>query len=161
MKKIYYILISLIIILCTASCAGYKPIFGSSNLGFKITDHTIKGDEKLGNKIYAQLYSLSKRNIKTGAIKNIKISIDVTKNKTATAKNSAGKILGYKINIISNITLKDAKTNDQILNKTFNYSVSYKVQDQYSETIKLEEKSVQNLINKTYQDLLIKISQNI
>ena len=40
-------------------------------------------------------------------------------------------------------------------------SSSYKVQDQHSETIKLENRTIENLINKTYQDLLIKLSENI
>ena len=40
--------------------------------------------------------------------------------------------------------------------KTSPSSSVYKVQDQYSETIKLENQTIENLINKTYQDLLIK-----
>ena len=45
-----------------------------------------------------------------------------------------------------------------MLNQNFNYSISYKVQDEHSETIKLENKNIENLIDKTYQDALIKIS---
>ena len=44
-----------------------------------------------------------------------------------------------------------------ILNQDFNYAISYKVQDEHSETIKLENKNIENLIDKTYQDVLIKI----
>ena len=50
---------------------------------------------------------------------------------------------------------------DEILNKTFSYSSAYNVQDQHSETIKLENKSIEIIINKTYQELLINLSQNI
>ena len=87
------------------------------------------------------------------------MEIDVSKKKEATAKNSAGKTLEYKIIITSNIIIIDALTNKQILNKDFTYSSTYKVQDQFSETVKLENKSTQDLINTTYQDLLIKISE--
>ena len=52
-------------------------------------------------------------------------------------------------------------SNNQKLNETFVFSSTYTVQDQYSETIKLENKSLENLINETYEDLLIKLIENI
>ena len=52
-------------------------------------------------------------------------------------------------------------SNNQILNQTFVSSLNYKVQSQYSETIKLENSSIQDLIDKTYKDLLVKLAQNI
>ena len=45
MKKIYYFLISLIFLTNISACSGYKPIFGSTNLKFKIVDHEIIGDK--------------------------------------------------------------------------------------------------------------------
>ena len=83
------------------------------------------------------------------------------RNKNATAKDSAGKILGYKINLSTTITIKDVMTGNEILNENFSFSSTYKAQDQYSETIKLENQTTQNLINNTYQDLLIKLSENL
>ena len=80
-------------------------------------------------------------------------------NKLATAKNSSGKILEYKINIVTNIILKDFLTNAEMLNYNFSSSSSYRVQDQYSETKKIEDKTIENLINNTYQNLLIKLSE--
>ena len=54
------------------------------------------------------------------------------------------------------------KSNEKkILDKTFNYSLSYDVQDQISDTKKQENKSIDNLLNKTYQELLILITKNI
>ena len=49
----------------------------------------------------------------------------------------------------------------EILNESFVFSSSYKVQNQHSETIKLENRSIENLINETYQDLLVKLLENI
>ena len=46
-----------------------------------------------------------------------------------------------------------------ILDQNFNYSISYKVQDEHSETIKLENRNIENLVNKTYQDIQIKIAE--
>ena len=159
MKKISYLLISLIFLINIGACTGYKPIFSSSNLEFKITDYSILGDKKLGNRIYTKLYNLSRSTKNTPEAKNIYILINVSQNKNATAKNNAGKILGYKINLSTTIMIKDSITENEILNDTFFFSSTYKIQDQFSETIKLENQIIENLIDKTYQDLLIKLSE--
>ena len=52
-------------------------------------------------------------------------------------------------------------TDDEILNHNFSYSSTYRVQNRYSETIKLENKAIKDLINKIYQNLLIKLSESI
>jgi hypothetical protein len=164
MKKIIYLLIPLILLIYINACSGYKPIFGSSNISnvqFEIADYSIKGNKKLGNKIYSKLYSLSNLNKNNPEAQSIYVSIEVLKDKTATVKNNAGKILEYKISLNSNIIVKNFLTNEEILSQNFSSSSSYKVQDQYSETLKLENTITENLINKTYQDLLIKISENV
>ena len=161
MKKITYLTISFILLIGINACGGYKPIFSTSNLQFKISDYSIKGDESLGKKIYTKLYNASQSNKNTTAVKNINISIEVSKDKTAKVKNSAGKILEYKISLNSLIIIKNYLTNEEILTQNFTFFSSYKVQDQHYETVKLENKTVENLVNKTYQDLLIKLSENL
>ena len=161
MKKIFYLLTTFVLLIYVESCTGYKPIFGSSNLEFKITDYSILGDKKLGNQIYSKLYSLSRSTKNTLETKNIYILINASQNKNATAKSSSGKILGYRINLSSTITIKDSMTENEILNDTFSFSSTYKVQDQFSETTKLENQTIKNLVEKTYQDLLIKLSENL
>ena len=161
MKKIPYLFISFIILINIGACAGYKPIFGSSNLEFKIADYSISGDKKLGNQIYSKLYDLSRTTKKTSETKNIYLLINVSKDKKATAKDSAGKILGYRINLSTTITIKDVMTGNEILNENFSISSVYKAQDQHSKTIKLENQTTQNLINNIYQDFLIKFSANL
>ena len=63
--------------------------------------------------------------------------------------------------MLLDIIVKNYLTGDELLNQDFNYFLSYKVQDQYSETMKLENQSIKNLINKTSQDLLIRLIENI
>jgi len=155
MKKVTYLTISFILLIGINACAGYKPIFSTSNLQFKIGDYSIKGDKSLGKKIYTKLYNLSQSNKNNTAVKNINISIEVSKDKTAKVKNSAGKILEYKISLNTNIEIKDYFTNDQVSNHNFNYSSSYNIQDQFSDSLRLENKTIENLLDKTYQDLLI------
>jgi len=159
MKKISFIIISIALLINITACSGYKPIFGSSNIEFTIAEHSIIGDKKIGNQIYSKLYNLSQSNNSEG--KNIYILINASKNKNATAKDSAGKAVAYKISLTVDITVKDFLTDELILKEKFVSSASYKVQDQYSQTIKSENRSTENLINKTYQDLLIKLSENI
>ena len=161
MKKITSVIFLFILFICVDSCVGYKPIFGSSNLQFEITDYSIGGDKKLGNRIYSKLYNFSRFNKNQENVIKIFITINVSKEKSATVKNSAGKILEYKINLNTAVKAKNYLTNDKILDSQFTLSSSYKVQNQYSETIKFENKSTENLINQTYQELLIELSENI
>ena len=160
MKKIAYLIIAIVFLNFINGCAGYKPIY-TTNLQFEISDYSIKTNKKLGKQIYSKLYNLSKSTIKKAETKSTTITIDTTKNKTATAKDNAGKVLEYRIIVTSIIIIKDYLTNDDVLNQTFSYSSVYKVQNQYSETIKLENKAVENLINKIYQNLLIRLSESI
>ena len=161
MKKISYLLFSLIFLIYISACAGYKPIFGSSNLEFKIVDYSISGDKKLGKQIYSRLYNFSKSTENIIGAKNIYILINSSQNKNATAKNSSGKILGYRINLSASITIKDVMTGNQILSENFSFFTTYKAQDQHFDTVKLEKQTTENLIENLYQDLLIKLSANL
>ena len=158
MKKVTYLTISFILLIGINACAGYKPILSTSNLQFEISDYSIKGDKSLGKKIYTKLYNLSQSSKNNTAVKNINISIEISKDKTAKVKNSAGKILEYKISLNTNIEIKDYFTNDQILSHKFNYSSSYKTQDQFSDSLRVENKTIEDLLDKTYQDLLIEMT---
>ena len=161
MKKIIFLIISIILFFYLNACAGYKPIYSSANSNFIIEDHSIKGEERLANSIYKNLYNISLSNKNNSAARSISLTIETTKERRATVKNSAGKILEYEINLNTHIIIKDFLTDKSILNQNFNYSISYKVQDAHSDTLKLENKNIDNLIDKTYQDALVKISEVI
>ena len=160
MKKIIFLtVISIILSILNTSCTGYKPIYGTSNFNFKIEKHSIKGNEKLGNLIYRKLNNISLSNKNNLNVQSITLSIETKKERKPTVKNSVGKILEYEITLNTDIIINDFLTDKTILKQNFNYSISYKVQDEHSDTLKLEKQNIENLINKTYQDALIKISQ--
>ena len=161
MKKIVYPIFSFILLIFIGGCAGYEPIFGSTNLQFEITDYSIKGNKILGNKMYSKLYGLSKSKKDDQNLRSIDLVIEISKDKKATTKDSAGKILEYKITLNTVIKVTDFITKDNILNQIFTSSITYKVQDKYSDTINLENSSTENLLNKTYQELVIRLAQNI
>ena len=160
MKKITYLIISFIFMMYINACTEYKPIF-TTNLQFKITDYSIKANKKLGNRIYSKLYYLSKSNENNPEAKSIAVIIKTTKDKSPAVKNSKGNVLEYRITLNSVIIIKDLLTNDNIVNQNFSYSNIYKVQKRNFETTKLENKILEDLINRIYQNLLIKMSENI
>ena len=71
------------------------------------------------------------------------------------------KILEYKITLKTEVKVTDSITDDKILNETFVSSLTYKMQNQYSDTVNLENTTIENLINKIYKELLIKFSENL
>ena len=161
MKRISYPIFSFILLILINGCVGYEPIFGSKNLQFEIADYSIEGNKILGNKIYSKLHSSSGSKKNDQNLKSINLTIKVSKNKTATAKDSAGKILEYKITLSTDIQVKDFITEDKILDQIFISSLTYKVQNKYSDSLNLENKSIENLLDKTYQELVIRLAQNM
>jgi len=161
MRKILYSIFILATFILINQCAGYKPIFSTTNLQFKIVDHEIKGNKFLGNKLYSKLNVLSKSKTNEQNIKTVILILNVTKKKTPTAKDSSGKILEYKISLNANVEAKDYLTNKSILKKNIKSSLNYKIQSKYSDTLILEGKTIDDLINKSYQDILFNLSKNI
>ena len=160
MKKIIYLKF-IILLIFIFGCAGYDPIFSSTNLQFEIAQYSLKGDKQLANKFYSKLKNLSDPKKDKKDLKSVDLLIDVSKNKEATTKDSTGKILQYKITLITKVEVKDFITDDKILNKNFENSLSYKVQDQYFDTIQQEKKTIENLVNLIHQQLFTQLLENI
>ena len=161
MKKIFYLTFLISVFIFLNECTGYKPIFGSTSLQFEITNYGIQGDKILGNKLYAKLSSLSKSKKNSPNTKSLDLLINVLKTKSSTSKDSSGKILEYMINLNIKIEITDFITGEKLLKQDFNSSLNYKIQDQYSDTVKLENQTIENLLNKTLQEILIGLSKNI
>jgi outer membrane lipopolysaccharide assembly protein LptE/RlpB len=159
-KKINYIFLAIVLLFLT-ECTGYEPIFSSSNVNFEIKNYTVKGNETLGKRIYSKLYSLSKSNNEKQNVRDISLFIDVSKKREVASKNSAGKILEYKIILNAEIKVLDNINNEDLLVENFNYSEIYKLQSQYSETLKMENKAIENMISKIYQNLSINITKTL
>ena len=160
MKKKYFIILPFILMIFTSNCTGYKPIFNTSSLMLEIKNYTIEGDQNLGKRMYVKLSNLLKSQGKENK-KAIDLLINITKNKESTIKNKSGKILEYKITLNTILNVKNFETENLIFNKNFSNSLSYKVQNQYSETVAAENKAIEDLINQTYQELLVTLIQNI
>ena len=161
MKKNTFTILLIVLLIFINGCSGYKPIFSSTNLEFNIANYSLEDNKTLGEKIYSRLKRASKLNGNNENVRKIDILIKASQNKKATAKNTSGKILQYKISLNIDVKIKDYLTEDEILNETYSSSFTYKIQKQYSDTLKLEERSINQLVDKTYQQILIKLSENI
>ena len=161
MKKIISISILSILLTLTNNCSGYKPIFASKNMNFKISEHITEGDKRIGNEIYSKLYRASSSKTNNKNIQDLNIYIKSEKEKMATAKDTTGKTLEYKMTLNINIKITKNTDKDVVLDKIYNSSLRYKIQEQYSDTIKLENKSVKDIIDQIYQNILIDLSNNI
>ena len=75
--------------------------------------------------------------------------------------DTAGKTTEYRISITTSIEVKNYTNNNIILNQTFNSSILYRVQEQYSDTVKAENRSTEELILKIYKEILINLSEKI
>ena len=161
MRKIIYFILLFIFLILLNNCSGYKPIFAAGNIEFNINKHTIKDNKILGNKFYSKLYNLSKSNKNKKNSKSLNILISAKKEKSTTSKNSAGKTLEYRIVLTVKTIITDAKNDEKIMDEIFTSSINYNVQDQYSDTLKLENKSTDELLDATYRKFLIKFSEKI
>ena len=161
MKKNTFTILLIVLLIFINGCSGYKPIFSSTNLEFNIANYSLEDNKTLGEKIYSRLKRASTLNGNNENVRKIDILIKASQNKKATAKDASGKILQYKISLNIDVKIKDYLTEDEILNETYSSSFTYKIQNQYSDTLKLEERSINQLVDKTYQQILIKLSENI
>ena len=75
--------------------------------------------------------------------------------------DTTGKTTEYRISITTSIEVKNYTNNNIILNQTFNSSILYRVQEQYSDTVKAENRSTEELILKIYKEILINLSEKI
>ena len=77
------------------------------------------------------------------------------------ASDTAGQTIEYEITINATVNVKNHITNNNILNQTFSSSALYRVQEQYSDTIKAENKATEEIIQNLYQKILLNLSGKI
>ena len=152
-QKIYPFFIFLIFLV---SC-GYTPIFTSQNVEFKIVKYEISGNEDLANDFVKRI-SRSQNNKSTDA-NEIFLSVDAELRKTSAIKDSTGKILTYKLDIIIKAAVKRIGEDKILYADTLESSLNFDVQDQIYDTNELEKIVTQNLLRKISTDLILRINQ--
>ena len=138
----------LIILFFVSSC-GYNPIFSNKNSNFSIYELSASGNNKL-NKIISNRLNNYKS---SDSDKKYSITIETNLNKEISSKDSKGNPKSYRINLLSNILVKDL--NGVIKNKSFSKSVDYNNRSDKSDLKKYENETSKNLADKISDEIII------
>ena len=85
--------------------------------------------------------------------KKYSISIETSLSKEISSKDSKGNPKSYRINLVSNILVKDL--NGVIKNKSFSKSVDYNNKSDKSDLKKYENETTKNLAEKISAEIII------
>ena len=141
-------LIKILILLFFLSGCGYSPIFSKKNTNFSIYELKSSGNSKLNKVINSKLnnYKGSENP------KKFSLIIETYLNKEIASKDKKGNPKSFRINLISNILIKDS--NDIIKNKSFSKSVDYNNQSNKSDLKKYENETSKNLAEKISDEII-------
>ena len=148
LKNFFLIILSL----CLLSHCEYKPVYSDQNkVNYKIIITSFTGDEDINNIIVANLKRTSKKN----SDKIINISFDTKYKKKALAKNTAGTITDYQIDVVTKFNIKRKNSNESFeLNEKFNFQ---KMTDKYEEK-NYEQNIKRNLASSISQKLILRLA---
>ena len=150
LKKIFFT----IIILNLLSHCEYKPVFSNQNkVNYKKIVTGVTGDKDINNFIATMI----KRNSEESSNKILNVSFDTKYTKNILAKNAAGRITDYQVNVITKFTIQKENNYENFsINEKFNFK---KMTDMYEE--KNYERTIRkNLANSISQKLILKLAVN-
>jgi len=142
-------LLRIIILLFFLHGCGYNPIFSNKNYNFSIYELKSSGNNKLNKIINSRLNNYKGSNNP----KKYSLKIETYLNKEIASKDEKGNPKSYRINVISNILIKDI--NDIVKNKSFSKSVDYNNKSNKSDLKKYENETSKNLAEKISDEIII------
>ncbi len=148
LRKILFIIISLNIL----NHCEYKPVYSDQNkVNNKIIITSFTGDKNINNLIVANIKKKSKE--RSDEIVNISFSTEYTKN--ILARNNAGTITDYQVNVITKFVIEKNNNSENFsVNEKFNFQ---KMTDKYEE--KNYEKTIkENLARSISQKLILRLA---
>ena len=146
MKKIIFI--SLIIFL--SNCAGYKPIFTSDQTNFYIEKIEISDDSIHVRKLIKSLKPYSVDNGK----QSIALKLDLDKQENVIMKDAKGDPASYEIKIELNV---DVITMNGTNKLNFKENFTFNNQSNKFELNQYKKNTETNLINKIFENLILKL----
>ena len=150
LKKIFFI----ILLLNLLNHCEYKPVYSNQNkVNYKIIVTSVTGDKEINNFIATMI----KRNSEESSNKILNVSFDTKYTKNILAKNAAGRITDYQVNVITKFTIQKENDSENFsINEKFNFN---KMTDMYEE--KNYERTIRkNLANSISQKLILKLAVN-
>ena len=142
-------LIKLIILLFFISGCGYNPIFSNKNSSFAVYELTTTGNTKLNKIINSRLNNYKG----SDGTKKFSLTIETNLNKEIISRNSKGNPKTYRINLKSNLSVKDSE--GKVKNKLFSKSVDYNNKSNKSDLKKYENETSKNLAEKISAEIII------
>ena len=130
----------------------YKPVYSNQNIiDYKIIITSFSGDKDINNLIATNI----KRNSKEESGKIVEIVFNTEYTKNVLAKNSAGSITDYQIDVVTAFIIKKEKNSENFLVKeNFNFQ---KMTDKYEEK-NYERNIKKNLANSISQKLILRLA---
>ena len=150
LKKIFFIILSLNLL----NNCDYKPVYSNQNkIDYKIVIASFSGDKDINNLIATNI----KRNSKEESGKIVEIVFNTEYTKNVLAKNSAGSITDYQIDVVTAFIIKKEKNSENFLVKeNFNFQ---KMTDKYEEK-NYERNIKKNLANSISEKLILRLAVN-
>ena len=142
-------LIKLIILLFFISGCGYNPIFSNKNSNFSIYELTASGNSKLNKIINNKLNNYKG----SDSQKQFSVTIDTYLNKEIASKDSKGNPKTYRINLETNILVKDAS--GSVKEKKFSKAIDYNNRSNKSNLKKYESETSKNLAEKISDEIIV------
>ncbi len=142
-------LIKLLILLFFISGCGYSPIFSKKNTSFSIYELSASGNSKLNKIINNRLNNYKGSDGK----RKFSLTLETHLNKEIALRDSKGNPKTYRVNLLSNISIKDFDGN--VKNKSFSKSVDYNNRSNKSNLKKYENKTSKNLAEKMAGEIII------
>lgn len=142
-------LIKLLILLFFISGCGYSPIFSKKNTSFSIYELSASGNSKLNKIINNRLNNYKGSDGK----RKFSLTLETHLNKEIALRDSKGNPKTYRINLLSNISIKDF--DGTVKNKSFSKSVDYNNKSNKSNLKKYENKTSKNLAEKIADEIII------
>ena len=141
-------LINILILLFFLSGCSYSPIFSNKNSNFSIYELSASGNNKLNKIIINRLNNYKG----SDNPKKFSLIIETYLNKEIASKDKKGNPKSYRINLTSNILIKDS--NDIVKNKSFSKSVDYSNHSNKSNLKKYENETSKNLAEKISDEII-------
>jgi len=142
-------LIKLLILLFFISGCGYSPIFSKKNTSFSIYELSASGNSKLNKIINNRLNNYKGSDGK----RKFSLTLETHLNKEIALRDSKGNPKTYRINLLSNISIKDF--DGTVKNKSFSKSVDYNNKSNKSNLKKYENETSKNLAEKIADEIII------
>ena len=142
-------LIKLLILLFFIYGCGYSPIFSNKNSNFSIYELSVSGNSKLNKIIDGRLNNYKGSDNQ----KKFSLTIETYLNKEVASRDSKGNPKTYRINLESNISIKDL--NGNVKNKSFSKSVDYNNRSNKSDLKKYENETSKNIAEKVADEIII------